>query len=149
MKTKILTLTLLSLMLSSCATLFTRGSDVIAFNSDPAGATIYMNGIQLCKTPCQVPIKRELGDTYVQVSLEGYEARMITLNKKLNVVSILNLGNLFGWAIDAVTGAMMTYDMRQYQIDLKKDKSFSSALKNAYEIHINEEDKTLDIYVRE
>ena len=65
------------------------------------------------------------------------------------MVSILNLGNLLGWAIDAATGAIMTYDMKQYQVDLRKDKQMSSALKSSYEIHINEEDKTLDVYVLE
>ena len=136
-------------MLSNCATLFTRGSDTISFHSDPSAATVYLNGIQLSKTPCLVPLKRELGDTDVQISLDGYETRVLTLNKKFNVVSILNLGNPLGWGIDAVTGAMMTYDMKQYQVDLKKDKSFSLALKSSYEIHINEEDRTLDVYIKE
>jgi len=149
MNKQIFTLSFLALMLSSCATLFTRGSDTISFNSDPSGATVYLNGVQLCKTPCLIPIKRELGDTDVQISLEGYETRILSLNKSLNVVSILNLGNLLGWAIDAATGAIMTYDMKQYQVDLRKDKQMSSALKSSYEIHINEEDKTLDVYVLE
>jgi len=39
--------------------------------------------------------------------------------------------------------------MKQYQVDLRKDKQISSALKSSYEIHINEEDKTLDVYVLE
>jgi hypothetical protein len=149
MKKAYLALSLIAIMLSSCGTLFTGGDDTLTFNSNPSGASVYLNGMELCTTPCIVPVKRELGDTYVQISLDGYETRVLTLDKTLNVVSILNLGNLIGWAIDAATGAIMVYDMKQYKVDLKKDKQVSSALKTSYEIRINEEDKTMDVYVLE
>lgn len=43
----------------------------------------------------------------MEVKLEGYETRMITLDKEFNVISIFNLGNLLAWGIEAVSGAMM------------------------------------------
>lgn len=36
------------LLTSSCATIFTGTSDTIRFNSNPQGASIYIDGIEIC-----------------------------------------------------------------------------------------------------
>ena len=95
------------LFMTCCATLFTGTQDRITFNSTPSGATIYIDGVEQCKTPCSIKVNRSINDTDVEFKLDGYETRLITLSKELNVVSIINLGNLFGWAIDALSGAVM------------------------------------------
>lgn len=144
---KFVMLFMVGLLTSSCATLFTGSKDSITFNSEPSGATVYLNGIELCKTPCRVPVKRELGDTDVEISLDGYQTRMITLDKEFNVVSILNLGNLLGWGIDAVTGSVMKYDRKQYNIELKEDKSVSSYFESSHEVRVDTKNETIEIYV--
>ena len=101
-------------LMTSCATLFTGTKDRITFNSNPSGATIYIDGVEQCKTPCTMNVKRSIADTDVEFKLDGYETRLITLSKEFNIVSVINLGNLFGWGIDALTGSVMKYDRKTY-----------------------------------
>ena len=132
-------------LFSSCSALFTGTKDEITFNSTPAGAIVYKDGIELCKTPCAVPIKRSLGDTKVEMKLDGYQTRVFMLDKTFNVISVLNLGNLLGWGIDAVTGAIMKYDKKNYSMDLSKEKRVSSL--QPEKIYIDTKKNTVDVYV--
>jgi hypothetical protein len=68
--------------------------------------------------------KGSLNDTDVEFKLDGYETRLITLDKEFNLVSIINLGNLLGWG-DALSGAVMKYDRKSYDLKLTKEKSAS------------------------
>lgn len=122
---KIPVLFLAFLIMTGCATIFTGTKDRIAFSSTPSGATIYKDGVEICTTPCNYNIKRSLNDTEVEFKLDGYETRLITLDKELNLVSIINLGNLLGWGIDALSGAVMKYDRKSYDLKLTKEKSAS------------------------
>jgi hypothetical protein len=138
---------ILAFAFSSCATIFTGTKDTISFDSTPQGATIYKDGLELCTTPCRVPIKRSINDTDIEIKLDGYETRVFTLDKELNLVSILNLGNVFAWAIDAASGALMQYDRKSYDLDLKQD--IRTSMLQAYRIDINTLDNSVNIYVKE
>ncbi len=109
-----------SLLMNSCATIFTGTKDKITFNSIPVGATVYKGGVEQCQTPCSINMQRSVGNTDIEYKLNGYETRLITLEKKLNPVSYINLLNLAGWAIDAVSGSVMEYDKKAYDITLSK-----------------------------
>jgi hypothetical protein len=130
---------------SSCATLFTGTKDRVSFKTTPAGAIIYINGVEQCTTPCSVNVKRKLNDNDVEIKLDGYETRIVTLDKEFNTVSILNLGNILAWGIDAVSGALMKYDKRAYDIQLTKGKSVSKIFPD--KIEIDTKKKTADIYI--
>lgn len=122
---KIPVLFLAVFMMTGCATIFTGTKDNISFSSTPSGATIYKDGVEICTTPCNYKIKRSLNDTDIEFKLDGYETRLITLDKELNLVSIINLGNLLGWGIDALSGAVMKYDRKSYDLKLTKERSAS------------------------
>jgi hypothetical protein len=122
---KIPVLFLALFMMTACATIFTGTKDNISFSSTPSGATIYKDGVEICTTPCNYKIKRSLNDTDIEFKLDGYETRLITLDKELNLVSIINLGNLLGWGIDALSGAVMKYDRKSYDLKLTKERSAS------------------------
>ena len=122
---RILSLMIALFLMTGCATIFTGTKDRIAFSSTPSGATIYKDGVEICTTPCNYKIKRSLNDTEVEFKLDGYETRLITLDKEFNLVSIINLGNLLGWGIDALSGAVMKYDRKSYDLKLTKEKSAS------------------------
>lgn len=132
------------LLFSSCATIFTGTKDRIQFNSNPSGATVLIDGIEVCKTPCSATVKRSLSDKDAEFKLDGYETRIITLDRKFNAVSIINLGGLLGWAIDAATGSLMKYDRKSYDIQL--DKKMTSL--NANKIEIDTTNKTVAIYTQ-
>jgi len=142
--TVLLAITLL--LMTSCATLFTGTKDRISFNTEPSGATIYIDGVEQCKTPCTLKVTRSINDTDVEFKLDGYETRLITLSKEFNVVSVLNLGNLLGWGIDAVSGAVMKYDRKAYDITLDSKKI---SMINPTRINIDTQKNVVELYVVE
>ncbi|MBN1950303.1 MAG: PEGA domain-containing protein [Bacteroidales bacterium] len=149
MKTKKLPLGLLSaviisLMLSGCATIFTGTTDKIKFNTEPAGATVYIDGIEQCTTPCTVKVHRSVNDKEALFKLDGYETRYIVLSKEFNLVSILNLENLFGWGIDLLTGSIVKYDQRVY--DIRLDEGGTMASTTPARIEIDTDGQTVDIF---
>ena len=133
-----------SLILSSCATIFTGTKDRISFNTTPPGAMIYIDGLEQCKTPCSILVKRRLEDTEVEFKLDGYDTRIIKLSKDLNIMSVFNLGNLIAWGIDALSGAVMKYDRKSYDIILE-GKQTSMIFPNR--IDIDTKKKTVDLYI--
>ncbi|RYF46986.1 MAG: PEGA domain-containing protein [Cytophagaceae bacterium] len=114
------------LSLQSCATLFTGTRDTIHFESQPSGAKVRMDGLDMGRTPLDLNVKRSLNDKVVNMSLDGYETRNFSLSKEFNAVSILNLFGLLGWAVDAATGSLMKYDMKAYTIELDPKKPVGS-----------------------
>lgn len=147
MKSKLFILAIAStLFMTSCATIFTGTKDAISFDSNPQGANVYLDGLEVCKTPCITMVKRSLSDKLAEIKLDGYETRVITLDRKFNTVSIINLGSLIGWGIDAATGALMKYDKKGYDIELEKDNR-TSLLHNPSKIEINTDSKIVDVYV--
>lgn len=132
-------------MMTSCATIFTGTRDTIYFDSDPQGATVYLDGLEICTTPCNYKIKRSLSEKSFEVKLDGYETRIISLDREFNMVSILNLGFIPGWAIDAATGAIMKYDRKKYDVTLKKIERISKIKPS--EIHIDTKNKVVAFHV--
>lgn len=136
------------LMFSSCATLFTGTKDVVYFNSNPQGARVFVDGVEVCRaTPCQVAVKRTLGTKLAEIKLDDYEARIVKLDKSFNAVTLLNilLGGLIGLGVDCATGSLMKYDPLVYNIEL--DEAMKG--KTAETIEIDTENKQVAIYVQE
>ncbi len=134
-----------ALLTSGCATLFTGTKDTISFNSNPRGATVYKDGVEICRTPCSVPVKRTLNTEDIEYKLDGFATRVFTLDKQFNVVSVLNLGSLFGWAVDAATGSLVKYGKKSYDLEMRL--STLSVSEYPTEIHINTKHKIADVYV--
>ncbi len=140
-------MTTASILMTSCATVFTGTKDRITFNSTPSGATIYKDGVEQCKTPCTINVKRSLGDTEIEYKLDGYETRLITLDKEFNIISVINLGNLLGWGVDALSGAVMKYDKKTYDITLSKNNKTSKI--HPSKINIDTKKNVVDVFVME
>jgi len=127
---------------SSCATLFSGTSDRVSFNTEPSGATVFIDGIERCTTPCEVRVRRSINERDVRITLEGYETRWFSLERELNLISILNLGNMFGWAIDALSGAIFRFVPTEYSITLQRERQ--SELTHPVMIKIEEENRQVD-----
>lgn len=141
----ILAFTVSNFLLVSCASILTGTKDRITFNSTPSGATIYKNGIEQCKTPCTLSVKRSLGDTDIEYKLDGYDTRLVTLDKEFNIISVINLGFLVGWGVDALTGSIMKYDKKTYDINLSKNNKTSSIY--PFKINFDTVKNMADVYV--
>lgn len=126
MKSKLFILSMLSMFLmTSCATILTGTTDSIRFDSNPQGAKVYIDGLEVCKTPCTVEVKRNLSEKLVKMRLDGYETSVITLDTEFNGLSILNFFNVLGWGIDAATGSIKKYVKKGHDIKLEKDTKTS------------------------
>jgi hypothetical protein len=102
--------------------MFTGTSDPITFDSQPEGAKVQVNGMQVGRTPITIPIKRSLSAPQVQISLDGYESQHIMLQSSFNGVAILDIFFWPGFIIDAATGSIMRYSIRNYDVDLTPKK---------------------------
>ena len=142
---KVIILLVVSILLfSSCATIFTGTKDRLHFDSTPQGATVYIDGLEMCKTPCDLVVKRDINGKEVELKLDGYRTRIIQLDQAFNVVSVINLGNILGWAIDLATGSVMKYDRKVYDISL--EKTMSNVQPN--KIEIDTKAKTVAVYTQ-
>ena len=123
MKKFILAITVVTL-LSSCASIFCGSKAKVEIRDtgmyEPV--TITSNG-QTKKNvylPTKVKVKRGYKPSKILVEAEGYEDNVITVTKKFNPISIINLGNVLGWGIDAATGAITKPDEKTYDISMKR-----------------------------
>jgi len=134
-----------TITITSCATLFSGTKDRIYFTTNMPGARVLIDGVEVCKTPCNENITRKVGESQIEFKLEGYETKVINLSKTFNVVSILNFGNLIGWGIDIATGAVFKYDKRAYDIELSKNNKVSKVMPDR--IEINTKTHLVELYV--
>ena len=116
----IVMLTLAStIIINGCATIFTGDKDSINFTSNPSGAKIVMDGLDIGKTPATLEIKRSgFKDKEITLKLDGYEDRTFLLQKEFNAVAILNFAGILGWFVDFATGSVMKYSQLAYNVDL-------------------------------
>ena len=111
------------LLFTSCGTLFTPTRQQIAFTGLPA-TKIYDNGKKLGEISedgiTTIKIKKKLNDKQLLAKKEGYKNSIITLDAVLNPVSIVNLTNVFAWAIDLATGKCCRWDNEIVEIEMEK-----------------------------
>lgn len=139
---KVLPLSIIALLsLNSCATIFTGTKQTVLFKSEPAGATIEIDGIHRGMTPVELKLRKSFDPSSITLKKEGYEPIYFKPTTNFNVVSILNLFNPLFWAIDGVTGAMMRYDLKIYDLPLKPDAATKAANKEA---SLQAENQTID-----
>ncbi len=118
--TFLLTLGLLIITLSGCATLFTGTRDDIFIKSDPAGATIYVDDEEVGQTPALVRVRRTLGQRWLTLELEGYETEHMQLLKTFNAASVVNLlGGFAFWMVDLASGAIVRYEDKTIETTLE------------------------------
>ena len=117
---------LFSLLLSSsavfingCATILTGSSDDLNFTSNPSGAKILLDGLEIGTTPATIEVKRSgFSDKEIILKLDGYEDRKFLLQKEFNAIAILNFAGFLGWIVDLGTGSVMKYSTKAYNLDL-------------------------------
>ncbi len=99
---------------SSCATIFHGTSQQVMIESDPPGANVRM-GPFTGKTPMTVTLSK--GHEYpIQVTKDGYQEQVTSLQKGFDGLAALNLIFIPGWIIDIASGAAFEYDPDTYSV---------------------------------
>lgn len=111
-----------TLLLSSCATVFTGTKQTVQINSSPPAADIEVDGVKVGVTPMAVPLKKGFSGQTVSLKLDGYETKTFQPAVTFNPVAILNLLGVVGFVIDAATGSMMKYDPKVYDYKFEPKK---------------------------
>jgi hypothetical protein len=110
---------LLIVLTTSCATLFTGTKSKVLFTTVPPGAKVLVNGVEKGVTPVTLHLKRSLFDvTSVTFKLDGYQPKTMEPETTFQPITILNLADPLGWAIDVATGAIVKFSPTNYEINL-------------------------------
>mgnify|MGYP001246333673 CR=1 FL=1 len=108
-------------MSSNCATIISGTDQEIYITSEPEGAAVYIQGLQAGVTPALIKMNKPGLSSGQLVTLKHKNYKNITfmLQKNLDIVAILNWGNIPFWIFDVFTGAIMKYDPSIYNIKLE------------------------------
>lgn len=124
MKTRILpVLAVVTLSMSSCASIITGTKDDLTFTSNPPGAKVYVKNVEKCVTPCTVAVQRSLSKSTADFKLDGYKDQSVALEKKFNAVTLGNIliGGVIGVGVDAATGSLTKYAKKSYEVELESN----------------------------
>ena len=106
--------------LSACGTLFSSSNQDISFDSNVKDVMIYVDGMEICKTPCVYPLERKSSTIVVVAKKIGYEDKQMVLRSNLNKIAILNLTFWPSWLTDVATGGMWQYNRDGVYIDMER-----------------------------
>lgn len=80
----------LLLALPACATVFDPGPDLLAVRSEPTGALVFVDGLQVGQTPAIVRVPRGIESWHtVELRKPGCEPRHFTYSKVANGIALL------------------------------------------------------------
>jgi hypothetical protein len=114
---KTLIILLVTILLSSCATIFNGTTQAVPVSSSPSGAEIYVNNIFRGITPEVLILNRNEPTHIINVALAEYQPHQYTLTRTISplVVGNLFIGGIPGLLIDFISGG--AYDLSPVEIN--------------------------------
>ena len=127
----------LSLTTTSCATIISGSKQTIKFTSTPSDATIYIDEVEVGKTPFETKLERKRGYN-VMIKLDGYRPYETKLTKEFNAWYLGNIlfGGIIGLVIDPITGAIYNLTPKQINAQLAEGTAFKTS-KNGINIAVS------------
>lgn len=114
-----------TLLASSCASIFTSAKQSITFVGDK-DVKIYDNGQKIATIgengETSVRIRKKLSSKELVAKKDGYKPCTLTLESRFNPISCLNLLNILGWGIDLGTQKVCKWDNTYIEVELEEDK---------------------------
>lgn len=108
------------LSLGGCATLFGNHNRSVQINSNPEGATVTLNGMNVGNTPTHVVIQSTMSTNVISVKKQGYKVSQREIATSFQPVGFLNVFFWPGFIVDAVTGDMMKLNTHFVTVNLAK-----------------------------
>ncbi|HEX4870069.1 MAG TPA: PEGA domain-containing protein [Moraxellaceae bacterium] len=117
-----------ALWLTGCASIVDGNNQSVSFASNPDGATVYLNGAAIGKTPMTINTKRKGGTQPVKFSKEGYKDVEVQLTSTINPWFFGNIitGGLLGSTTDGLSGAAFKYAPGAYMVTLPPAEAATS-----------------------
>jgi hypothetical protein len=115
-----------TLLMSSCATIVSGSKQNVKFTSNPSTATIFIDEVEVGKTPFEIKLARKREHS-VMIKLEGYQTYETKLTKKFNgwFVGNILIGGLIGIIVDPITGAMYNLTPKEIKAEMAKGTAFN------------------------
>ena len=118
------------------------------FETDPPGAKIFVNGFEKGQTPIQLKVKAE---DRIDFKLDNYKEKVVVMDSKFNLVSILNGLSIIGWGVDALTGSLKRVDTKYVKVTLENSKktAFINFMKNGNiaKVNVDEKNKVIETII--
>jgi hypothetical protein len=147
-KLSIIAIAMTIMLTTSCASIFTGSKRKVMFETDPPGASIFVNGIEKGQTPVQLKVKAE---DRIDFKLDNYKEKVVVMDSKFNLVSILNGFSIIGWGVDALTGSLKRVDTKYVKVTLDKSNktAFMSFMKNGNitKVNVDEKNKVIETII--
>lgn len=108
--------------LSACATLVTGRDQLVSFNSNPAGATVSVDGRVLGETPLSLALQKRANQRLV-FKKDGFTPVEMSLDTTVNPWFFGNIliGGLLGSTTDGASGSVYRYSPSYYMVSLQKE----------------------------
>ncbi len=108
------------LLFSSCATIINGHDQKITIKSEPAGADIAIDGVEIGKTPTTFRIARAT-DHVVSLSMEGYHVHNEDLTREISGVCAFYIlpGGIASLAVDTAEGTIYCFK-DEVSVELKE-----------------------------
>ncbi|HKK61986.1 MAG TPA: SHOCT domain-containing protein [Bacteroidales bacterium] len=112
-----------AVLMSSCATILTGTTQRLTIDSTPQGAEIIIDGRIMGNTPSRVRLDRDLNAFIddgkpIELHMDGFYHDGYILGTDIEPTCVLNVFMPVGFALDAITGAIMKYDSDYYNFRL-------------------------------
>lgn len=109
----------LAALVWGCGTIMHGTTQTVGIGSNPTGAKITVDGMELGVTPMMVDLKRK-SSHLVHIELPGYLPFDTTITKSVSgwVFGNLIFGGIIGLAVDAVSGGLYELSPEQVQAGL-------------------------------
>ena len=147
-KLSIIAMVLTMMLSSSCASIISTSKRKVLFESDPPGAKVFVNGMEKGITPVQLKVKAE---DRIDFKIVDYQEKIVVMDSKFNLVSILNGFSIIGWGIDAITGSLKRVDTKYVKVTLEQSEksAFINYMKNGSisEVKVDEKNKIIETII--
>ncbi len=112
---------------AGCATIVNGKTQLVSFQSIPAGATVMIDGRPIGQTPLSLQLEKKSNQILV-VRKEGYKEFSTTMGTTVSgwFFGNIAIGGVLGSTTDAATGAMHEYVPNQFLVTLEADGTNSA-----------------------
>ena len=112
-------------LLTSCATIISGSKQKVSFTSTPAEASVFINEVEIGKTPIEKKLERKK-EYDVKIVLDGYKPFETKITKKFNAWYLGNIliGGVIGFIVDPATGAMFRLTPTQINAEMAEGTAF-------------------------
>ena len=120
-------------LLTSCATIISGSKQKVSFKSTPAEASIFINEVEIGKTPIEKKLERKK-EYDVKIVLDGYKPFETKITKKFNAWYLGNIliGGVIGFIVAPATGAMFRLTPTQINAEMAEGTAFKQKGDNVY-----------------